>query len=188
MDKKNNTISEAAIRIISRYGLRKTTMSDLAEEAGVSRQTLYNSYCNKDEVVRAAIRFSTDCGIEAVNAGWAKDQTLGQKLDRFFEIGPVSWFDLIQSSPDAADLIDGLNAAGSDELTQGACRWTQAIADILAHHDGDLSRIGMTTPDLADFIYSASSSAKYSAKSRAQLLRRLETLKASVLALVGEAN
>ena len=114
MDMKNNTIAEAAIRVISRYGLRKTTMRDLAEEAGVSRQTLYNTYSNKDEVVRAAIRFSTDCGIEAVNAGWANDQTLGQKLDRFFELGPVSWFDLIQSSPDAADLIDGLNAAGSD--------------------------------------------------------------------------
>lgn len=185
---KNNTIAEAAIRVISRYGLRKTTMRDLAEEAGVSRQTLYNTYCNKDEVVRAAIRFSTDCGIEAVNAGWANDQTLGQKLDRFFELGPVSWFDLIQSSPDAADLIDGLNAAGSDELTQGATRWTQAIANILAHHKRELSRIGMTTSDLADFIYSSSSSAKYSAKSRAQLLRRLETLKASVLALVGDSH
>lgn len=183
MESKNDIIAEAAIRIISRYGMRKTTMGDLAEAAGVSRQTLYNTYPNKEEVVRAAIRYATDRGIDAVNAAWAKDKTLGQKLDSFFEIGPVSWFDLIQSSPDAADLIGGLNAAGSEELMQAATRWTAAVAKVIKGHENALSRADMTTSDLADFIYSTSSSAKYTAQSRTQLLRRLETLKASVLAL-----
>ncbi len=184
MDEKQITIAQAAIRVISRYGLRKTTMNDLAQEAGVSRQTLYNAYASKEEVIRDAIRFETGRTIAQVSAAWDRDQTLDAQLDSFFAHGPVAWFDLIQSSPDAADLLDGLNTAGHAELAEGTARWTHALAELLRGHDFDFDAIGQSAEDLADFIYSTSSSAKYSAQSRAQLLSRLATLKAAVLALV----
>lgn len=185
MDKKNTHIAEAAIRVISRYGLRKTTMGDLAKEAGVSRQTLYNTYSSKEEVIRDAIRFATDSGISALRSAWAKDETLGARLDSFFEIGPLYWFDLIQASPDAADLLDGLNAAGSNELADGSRCWTSAITGILRPYETALQKAGLDAADLADFIYSSGSSAKYTAQTRAQLVKRLAALKASVLALIG---
>lgn len=184
MDEKQIIIARAAIRVISRYGLRKTTMNDLAQEAGVSRQTLYNAYANKDEVIRDAIRFETGRTIAEVTAAWDTDQTLAAQLDSFFAHGPLAWFDLIQSSPDAADLLDGLNTAGHAELAEGMVRWTRALADLLRGQDIDFDAIGQSAEDLADFIYLASSSAKYSAQSRAQLLSRLATLKSAVLALV----
>ena len=52
MDEKQVAIAEAAIRVISRYGVKRTTMQDIADEAGVVRQTLYNYYKKKDDVLR----------------------------------------------------------------------------------------------------------------------------------------
>ena len=46
--------------MFSRYGVKRTSMVDLAQEAGVSRQTLYNVFRNKDDVLRALIRAYTE--------------------------------------------------------------------------------------------------------------------------------
>ena len=186
MSKGNQIIAEAAITVISRYGMRKTTMSDIAQAAGVSRQTLYNAYANKEDVVRDAIRFVTESGISAVQEAWAEPSTLSQKLDSFFEIGPLAWFDLLQSSPDAADLIDGLKAAGHDEMAQGSLRWTQELTRLLFPFDDRLTAMGISAADVADMIFSTSSAAKTNSVTREQLQARLQTLKYSVLALTGE--
>ena len=39
------------IEVFSNYGFRKTSMSDLAEAAGVSRQTLYNRFKSKEDIL-----------------------------------------------------------------------------------------------------------------------------------------
>lgn len=63
-------ILDGAMRALERRGLRKLSMSDIAEEAGVSRGTLYRYFSDKDAVltgvagrVRAGIR---DAMLEAV--------------------------------------------------------------------------------------------------------------------------
>jgi AcrR family transcriptional regulator len=52
---KNNTeaksrVCKAALECLKRLGLEKTTMTDIAKEAGISRPTLYKYFRNKDEV------------------------------------------------------------------------------------------------------------------------------------------
>jgi TetR/AcrR family transcriptional regulator len=53
-DKKLHLIN-AARAAVSRFGYRKTTLEDIAAEAGVSRATLYYHFPNKEEVFRALI-------------------------------------------------------------------------------------------------------------------------------------
>ncbi len=48
-------ILEATDRLIGRYGLRKMTMEDVAQEAGVSRRTVYGYFRNKGELALASI-------------------------------------------------------------------------------------------------------------------------------------
>lgn len=49
-------VVDATIRCIARWGLAKTTLDDIAREAGVSRATVYRSFPGgKDVVVRAAV-------------------------------------------------------------------------------------------------------------------------------------
>ncbi len=48
-------IVEAAERLIGRYGLKKMTMEDVAQEAGVSRRTVYGYFKNKQALAMASI-------------------------------------------------------------------------------------------------------------------------------------
>lgn len=46
-------IAEAALRLFARYGYKRTSMDDIAREAGVARATLYLHFKGKDDVFRA---------------------------------------------------------------------------------------------------------------------------------------
>lgn len=48
-------ILDATDRLIGRYGLRKMTMEDVAQEAGVSRRTVYGYFANKQALALASI-------------------------------------------------------------------------------------------------------------------------------------
>lgn len=55
-DKLRRQIFQAAIRSFDKFGMRRATMDDIAEEAGVSRQTVYNYFENKRTLIIEVIR------------------------------------------------------------------------------------------------------------------------------------
>lgn len=48
-------IIDAALVCLDRWGLEKTSLHDIAREAGVTRPTVYSYFANRDEVVQAAM-------------------------------------------------------------------------------------------------------------------------------------
>src|SRR5260221_6326523 len=65
-------IRDAALVCIGRFGLAKTTVDDIAREAGCSRATLYRYFDGKPAIVRAALLSERDRVVDAVvNAGRA---------------------------------------------------------------------------------------------------------------------
>jgi AcrR family transcriptional regulator len=48
-------LGEAALECVKRIGYEKTTMSDIAKEAGAARPTLYKYFKSKEDVIFAAI-------------------------------------------------------------------------------------------------------------------------------------
>ena len=50
-------IIDAALICLDRWGLEKTSLHDIAREAGVTRPTVYSYFANRDEVVQAAMIF-----------------------------------------------------------------------------------------------------------------------------------
>jgi AcrR family transcriptional regulator len=48
-----NRILDGALRALARRGLRKLSMSDICEEAGISRGTLYRYFKSKEDVLEA---------------------------------------------------------------------------------------------------------------------------------------
>lgn len=181
-------ILKAAESVFARYGVGKTTMNDIAREAGVARQTLYNAYPGKDEVLRATVKRLCDQTSDAIEAAWQDAETLEDKLEIFFELGPLGWYDAVQSSPDAAELLDGMHTVARQEIDRAAERGTEGIGALLRSEAPNLKNVPGGIERVAEFIYSTAINAKYNSENRDVLRQRLTVLKAAILALVRDAG
>ena len=188
MNNRHFTLLQAAQVVFARYGVSKTTMNDIAREAGVARQTLYNAYPSKEAVLRATLRFGTENTMAAIEAKWREQTSLSDKLDTFFELGPLYWYDVVQSSPEAADLLDGINAIAQDELIEIAKQSNARFEALIKDHTPKGSASHCEALEIADFLYSTSMNAKHSATSRGVLEARLRVLKQSILALLEDTK
>ena len=178
MSPRNEQILNAAMDLFMRYGIGRTTMADIAQAAGVARQTLYNAYPNKDEVLRGVVQRSARNSLNDVTTGWQTAPDLGAKLDIYFKHVPIAWFDIVAAAPDAAEIIDGLHVVAKTETDEAMAELQTALQTLF-------SEVGADDPnDLADFFLSASKSAKIDAIDRETLIRRLTTLKRATLALL----
>ncbi len=183
MDRKTQDIVKAAWAMFARYGYAKTTMSDIAQEAGVARQTLYNAFSSKEDMLRAVVRMAGEESLAAVRQAWGEGQGFEQKLTAFQELGPRSWYEAMRVMPDWAALMDGMNAAAADELKALEADWVSAIEQMLAAEARDEVPPEMLT-EVARFLYSASKNAKYGVEDIESLDQRLATIRKAALALL----
>src|ERR1700751_2507153 len=65
---RRQEILRGAIRTFARYGYRKTSMDDVAHDAGVSRPGLYFLFSNKKVLFEAAVRQLLDEALEQTRA------------------------------------------------------------------------------------------------------------------------
>ena len=105
MKNRDVKIIESALQVFMRYGIRRTTMNDIAAEAGLVRQTLYTAYSSKNEVLRATIKYFSDKYWAAIEEEWKSSETLGEMLDIYFKHAIVSSFTVINASPGAGDMV-----------------------------------------------------------------------------------
>ncbi len=179
-------ILEAAMRVFARYGVRRSSMRDVAEEAGVSRQTLYNAFGSKDDLLRALIRHFTDQAIARIEAGLPACRDLGEQLDLVFAHMVVEGFELVRRTPNAAELLEGFNHAGRDEIATAAARFTALIERILAPHAPALAHAGLTPGALAAFVQRAAKAVGAQARGREELTAQLATLRRLCRAAAGQ--
>ena len=181
MKNRDELIIDAAIRLVLRYGVKRTGMNDIATEAGISRQTLYKAFTNKDAVLQATIRLLADRVVADIEAGLTKAGDLGEQLDIIFKHVAIEHFDLLHSSPNAEDIVAGFNATSQDELEAGAKRNIELISGILKPHAGEIEENGLSVDQLSDFVQRMATAAKYNALDRKHLLSLLAALKVAVL-------
>ncbi len=186
MNDKETRYIEAAIGVFSRYGVRRTTMGEIAAQAGVSRQTLYASYASKDDILAAAMRYTVDRTVEAIENEWRSTDTIGGKLDAFFQHAVIAHFEHIKNMPDANDLIAGIGAAAIAERERGDETKRRALATLFEPYKSSLKSSGTDASDLAEFVQNSAANFKYTAVDEDHLRRLLATLKSAVLSLLGE--
>lgn len=183
MSDRDRQILEAAHRAFSRYGLTKTTMADIAREAGVARQTLYNAYDGKEDVFRAVVRMVGEAALAQARDAFARLDTLSARIEVFFDLVPIATFDTLQHSPDAAALLEGMTETARAEIQAVSEQWIHLFTEEFAAHSAALAAQGLTAQTLADTFYASAKGMKYEAATREILLQRLAALKQMVLAV-----
>lgn len=184
MNDRDKKLIVAAHAVFSRYGISKTTMNDIAREAGVARQTLYNAYPNKEAILRAAVRVSAEETYASVESAWIGQTELSEKIETFLQLGPLHWYDMVVASPEMGDLIDGIHTIAKDEMSEFAALWRKRFERLIKEHTKPGSAGYEGAAATADFLYSTSINAKRDAADRGTVESRLAILKRSVLALV----
>lgn len=174
----------AAIRTFVRYGAKKTSMADIAAEAGVSRQTLYDQFGGKDDLIVASIRFITAQNLAAVRERLDGCAALAEQLDAYFEETIVKSFELLQSSGDAEDLISGHNEAGKTAIEESHKLHEELIAELFEQCATQIEANGQSVEQLAHFFVTTAMGFKASAASRSDLDGLIGSLKTAVDAIV----
>ena len=103
---KQRIALDAATEVFCRYGFHRTTMGDIAKEAGMSRPALYLLFPDKDAVFAAVVRHMDETKRGEIRDEIAAASGLHTKLLR----ACISWgchgVDIAEAHPDAADLFD----------------------------------------------------------------------------------
>lgn len=130
-DSRLGAVLDAAVGVFARFGYRKTSMEDVARAAGVSRQGLYLSFANKEELFRRALEHSLSnqlaCAITALSR--AEDGLEGRLIAACKEwsgrfVGALG--------ADAADLMCASSSLAGATLAEYESEFERALARALS--------------------------------------------------------
>jgi AcrR family transcriptional regulator len=88
MDTKKDVLIKAAIieaarRVFQKWGLKKSTMEDIAEEAGKGKSTLYYYFKSKEEIFDIVVRGETDQILANAKASVEHEPETKEKLKKY---------------------------------------------------------------------------------------------------------
>jgi len=107
-------ILAAAERAFTAYGFARTTMDDIAREAGMSRPALYLQFRNKTDLYRAIAQWRFDEAAAVAEAALSAPGALAARLERMIETAILAFVARFHATPHGAELLDLKNRLAAD--------------------------------------------------------------------------
>ena len=89
-------ILEAADRLLARYGYRKMTIDDLADEVGIGKGTIYLRFKSKEEIVLASVDRIVETVVKRMEALASSNLSPPEKIRRMLVFRVMHRFDRVQ--------------------------------------------------------------------------------------------
>jgi AcrR family transcriptional regulator len=129
LDTTRDSILDAAERLLPRFGYKKATLDDVAQEAGVGRRTIYLHFPSKEEVFLASIDRVVDRLLEELGRIAAEKAPPDVRLWRMLVTRVMSRFDHVRAFQGSLDeLLSDLRTAYLERRE----RYFELEADIVA--------------------------------------------------------
>jgi AcrR family transcriptional regulator len=152
-------ILDAALTVFGQYGYRRTSMDDIAREAGIAKGTIYLSFTSKEEVFRALSRRLAQRILADAEAARHRPGTTADILAAMH----IAWFgtyvETIRRSPHAVELLDAKHRLSADPVADAASHYKRLVVDVLTEAVGtgelDLARADLTTDTAAELLIAA---------------------------------
>ncbi|HEY2529952.1 MAG TPA: helix-turn-helix domain-containing protein [Xanthobacteraceae bacterium] len=171
-DTRLAAVLDAAVSVFARFGYRKTSMDDVARAAGVSRQGLYLSFANKEELFRRALDHSLSsqlaCAITALSR--AEDS-----LETRLIAACKEWSGRFVGSlgADAADLMCASSSLAGATLAEYEWQFEDALARAL---DGTsvadrCAAAGLNIADFARALHATARGLKQTCKTQEDFVK-----------------
>jgi AcrR family transcriptional regulator len=173
-------ILDAALRVFGQYGYRRTSMDDVASEAGIAKGTIYLSFAGKEEVFRALSERLSQRMLAGAEAASRRPGTTADKLAAMHAAWFGTYADTISRSPHAAELLDAKHRLSADLVSDGASRYKRLVRGVLteaaAAGELDLEPVGLTADTAAELLIAAARGLEPSAAAPAAYRRYLDAL------------
>lgn len=173
-------ILDAALRVFGQFGYRRTSMDDVAREAGIAKGTIYLSFAGKEEVFRALSQHLAERMLAGAEAARRRPGTTADKLAAMNAAWFGTYAETISRSPHAAELLDAKHRLSADLVADAASRYRRLVRDVLAEAAAagelDLGGAGLTAEGAAGLLIAAARGLQASAPSPAACRRDLSTL------------
>jgi AcrR family transcriptional regulator len=149
-------ILKAAFERFSRYGFRRTSMEDIAGEAGVSRAALYLQFANKEEIFRSLSQELHETSLQKAAAALSDDAPLAARLQAAAEAKSARFVEIAYGSPHGSELLDESNRICGEMSAETQKRFVDQLTRCFrrAAHTGevDLPSAGVSAPEAADLF------------------------------------
>lgn len=152
-------IQAAAFVRFARYGFRRTSMEDIAIEAGVSRAALYLQFRNKEEIFVSLARQLQEDALERAAAALRSDAPLAERIRSAIEAKSLKLVEITLGSPHGAELMDETNRLCSDLVGETERHFVDRLARLLrrAAQSGeiDLASLHVSATEAAQLLLRA---------------------------------
>lgn len=181
---KRRRIVEAATTLFNRYGFKRTSIDLLATEAKVAKPTIYAYFEDKDAIFRAVVAAVCD---ELVSGAQRASEVgpIADRLAAMLQAKFTRYFELVQASPHAQELIDSHGQLGADIVQRSDRAYIALLVDVIERSELEPARVGMTATSLAHLLLRAASGAAYDAKTVAAHRRHVADIVRVIVAAVG---
>lgn len=186
---RRTAILDAALRVFGQYGYRRTSMDEVAREAGIGKGTIYLSFAGKDEVFRALSQRLSQWMLSAAETASRQPGTTADKLTAICAAWFGTYMETIRRSPHVAELMDAKHRLSADVVSRAASRYKRLVRDILTEADAggelNLESAGITADTTAELLIASARGLQSSAASPATYRRNLDTLVRVMVAGLG---
>jgi AcrR family transcriptional regulator len=173
-------ILDAALRVFGQYGYRRTSMDDIAREAGIAKGTIYLSFASKEEVFRSLSSRLAQRMLAGAETARHRPGTTAGKLTAMHSAWFGTYAETIRHSPHAAELLDAKHRLSADLVADAGRRYQQLVRDVLAEAAAagelGLDAVGLTPDTAADLMIASARGLESIAASPAAYRRHLDAL------------
>jgi AcrR family transcriptional regulator len=173
-------ILDAALRVFGQYGYRRTSMDDIAGEAGISKGSIYLSFAGKEEVFEALAQSLSQRMLADAEAARRRPGTTADKLTWMGDAWFGTYVETVRHSPHAAELLDAKHRLSAGLFAAASGRYKQLVLDVLAEAAAagelDLEPAGLTAESAAELLIASARGLETSAASPAAYRRSLRAL------------
>jgi AcrR family transcriptional regulator len=157
-------IHQSAFTLFCRYGFKRTSMEDIAAEAGLSRAALYLQFRNKEDIFCDLASELNARSMANAEMALNEKQPLAECLRTAIEARMLRMIEIAFDSPHGNELIDEKNRLCGDLWADSERTFHEMIVRVFKRasyaHEIDLAGAGLSAAEAADLFLRAVSGLK----------------------------
>ncbi len=105
-DRSLSRVLAAALTLFGRHGFQRTSMADVAREAGIARGTLYLRFSDKRALFEALAASLVDEALARADVAWVKGAPLSTNIAATLIAKDLAFFHMLNATPHGAELLE----------------------------------------------------------------------------------